>query len=82
MKKYFLLLFFIYFLFSSSCQKDDSGINHKIIGELNGERWEAKGAFAYNLPHNIGIDLFFDVFNSSGELREALLIYKVPFRVG
>ena len=82
MKKYFIYLLCIPFLFGSSCGKDDLGINRKMIGQLNGERWEAQGAFIFNLPHDIGIDLFFDVVNRSGELRESLLLFKVPFRSG
>ncbi|MEM9918088.1 MAG: hypothetical protein AAF990_08330 [Bacteroidota bacterium] len=82
MKQYFIYLLCIPFLFGSSCGKDDLGINRKMIGLLNGERWEAKGNFTYNLPHGIGLDIRFEIYNSAGELREKLLIFKVPFEVG
>ena len=82
MKKYFIYLLCVPFLFGSSCGKDDLGINRKMIGQLNGERWEAKGNFTYNLPYNIGLDVRFEVYNNSGELREKLLLYKVPLEVG
>lgn len=82
MKKYIVLLWLVPFLWSSSCKKDDLGISRKIMGLLNGQQWEAEGKFAFNLPHNIGIDLLFDVYNDAGERREALLVYKVPFKEG
>ena len=82
MKKYFIYLLCVSFLFGSSCGIDDLGINRKMIGQLNGERWEARGAFGFNLPFDIGVDLIFEVYNKSGELREKLIVYKVPFEVG
>ena len=82
MKKYFIYLLCVPFLFGSSCGKDDLGINRRMIGQLNGERWEAKGNYSPNKPYNIRFNVRFEVYNNSGELREKLLLYKVPFEVG
>ncbi|MEM9916722.1 MAG: hypothetical protein AAF990_01425 [Bacteroidota bacterium] len=82
MKRYLILLFISPFFLSSSCQKDDLGISRSINGLLNGNQWQAEGNFTYNLPHNIGLDIRFEVYSSQGIRREKLLLYKVPFEVG
>lgn len=82
MKKYFILLLISPLLLSSSCKKDDLNISRKLKGLLNGAAWEAEGKYGSNLPHDLGVDLIFRVYNKHGELREELLIYKVPFKTG
>ena len=82
MERYLICLLLIPLLLNNSCQKDDLSISHKMRGLLNAQTWEAEGEFTFNLPHAIGIDLGFAKYSSNGELRERLIVYKVPFEIG
>ena len=69
------------FLFGCiACNKDKfkpDYTNGKATATRNGEHWEGQGRGIVN-NLDIGLNMYYDVFNNSGELRQRLAFSKIP----
>jgi len=78
-------LLFLFLLFLVACNKNgDKPVPYwgEVSALKNGSCWRADIFAANNKPYYQGIDILIDKFNEVGFLREHIIIYKIPMKVG
>ena len=79
--KYLIVLIFISFLGCKKQEFEPDFSNGKATALMNDENWEGKARG--NVHHNgKGIDMYYDIFNSEGTLRQRLSFNKIPIEQG